>query len=94
MRLAIRLTPRGGRDAIDGWMDGADGAKLLKIRVAAAPEAGKANKALVALLADTLGLPKSAIAIAGGETARLKLIDVEGDAKTIAEKLAAIGRCK
>lgn len=90
MRLSVRLTPKGGRDAIEGWMVGADGARLLKARVAAAPEAGKANKALIALLADALGVAKSAITIASGDTARIKLIDVEGDANEIAEKLAAM----
>jgi uncharacterized protein (TIGR00251 family) len=94
MRLAVRLTPKGGRDAVEGWIAGADGAKLLKVRVAAPPEAGKANKALIALIAETFGVSRSAVTIASGETARLKLIDVEGDAKKIAEKLQAIGWCE
>jgi len=94
MRLAVRLTPKGGRDAVEGWIAGADGAKLLKVRVAAPPEAGKANKALIALIAETFGVSRSAVTIAGGETARLKLIDIAGDAKTIAEKLQAIGWCE
>lgn len=94
MRLAVRLTPKGGRDAVEGWIAGADGAKLLKVRVAAPPEAGKANKALIALIAETLGVSRSAVTIAGGEKGRLKLIDVEGDTETIAEKLRAIGWCE
>jgi uncharacterized protein (TIGR00251 family) len=94
MRLAVRLTPKGGRDAVEGWIAGADGAKLLKVRVAAHPEVGKANKALIALIAETFGVSRSAVTIAGGETARLKLIDIAGDAKTIAEKLQAIGWCE
>jgi uncharacterized protein (TIGR00251 family) len=94
VRVAVRLTPKGGRDAIEGWIKGADGAKLLKVRVAVPPEAGKANRALVVLLAEALGVAKSAVTIASGETARVKLIDVEGDAKKIADKLAAIGWCE
>ena len=94
MRLTIRLTPKGGRDAVEGWIAGADGAKLLKVRVAALPEAGKANKALIALIAETFGVSRSAVTIASGETARLKLIDIAGNAKAIAEKLQAIGWCE
>jgi uncharacterized protein len=94
MRLAVRLTPKGGRDAVEGWIAGADSAKLLKVRVAAPPEAGNANKALIALIAETFGVSRSAVTITSGETARLKLIDVEGDAKKIAEKLQAIGWCE
>lgn len=86
-RIAIRLTPKGGRDAIEGWTANADGLKLLKMRVAAAPEAGRANKALIALLAKTLGVAKSAIAIVGGETVRNKWIEVDGDADEIARRL-------
>lgn len=94
MRLRVRLTPKGGRDAVEGWIRTADGAKVLKVRVAAAPEAGKANKALAALLAETFGVAGSAVTIVSGETARLKLIDVEGDARKIADKLSAIGWCE
>jgi uncharacterized protein len=91
MRFAVRLTPKGGRDAIEGWIKGADGAKLLKVRVVVAPEAGRANKALIALLADVLGVARTAIRIAGGETARNKWIDVDGDADEIARRLERLG---
>jgi len=92
MRIAVRLTPKGGRDAVEGWTEGADGLKLLKVRVAAAPEAGRANEALVALLAEELGVAKSAVKIVGGETARNKWIEVDGDANEIARRLETIGR--
>lgn len=91
-RIAVRLTPKGGRDAVEGWMENADGLKLLRVRVAAAPEAGKANKALIAVLAEKLGVAKSAIAIVGGETARNKWIEVDGDASEIARRLETMGR--
>ncbi len=87
----VRLTPKGGRDAVDGWAIGSDGAAYLKARVRAAPEGGKANAALIVLLADVLGVPKSAVRIARGETARLKRIDVAGDAKILAARLEALG---
>lgn len=91
VRFAVRLTPKGGRDRIEGWTAAADGKLYLKARVAAPPEAGKANVALIALLAKTLGVAKSKIAIAGGETARLKQVDVAGDAAYLRARLEALG---
>jgi len=90
--LELRLTPKGGRDAVEGWAEGADGAVYLKARVRAAAEGGKANAALVALLAATLGVPKSAIRIARGATARLKRIEIAGDGQALAARLEALGR--
>lgn len=78
MRLAVRLTPRGGREAIDGWAVDGEGRPYLKVRVAAPPVEGAANAALIAFLAKTLGLPRSALSIASGAGARLKLVDIEG----------------
>lgn len=89
MRLAVRLTPRGGRDAIDGWATGADGRPHLKARVAAPPVEGEANAALTALLAKTLGVSKSAVRIAAGQTGRLKQVELEGVAQ--ADLAAAFG---
>jgi len=78
MRLAVRLTPRGGRDAIDGWASGPDGRPFLKARVAAPPVEGEANAALTVLLARTLGVSKSSVRIAAGQTGRLKAVELEG----------------
>jgi uncharacterized protein YggU (UPF0235/DUF167 family) len=78
LRLAVRLTPRGGREAIDGWAVDGDGRPYLKVRVAAPPVEGAANVALIAFLAKALGLPKSSLTIASGAGARLKLIDIAG----------------
>lgn len=77
-RIAVRLTPRGGRDRIDGWDKDGDGRPYLKARVSAPPADGEANAALVILLAKTLGVPKSAITIVAGQTARLKQVEIEG----------------
>ncbi|AYV45560.1 hypothetical protein CFHF_16745 [Caulobacter flavus] len=76
--LAVRLTPRGGRDAIDGWAADADGRPYLKARVSAPPVEGEANAALVALLAKRLGLSRSAVRVTSGATARLKRLEIEG----------------
>ena len=77
-RLAVRLTPRGGREAVDGWAVDGDGRPYLKVRVAAPPVEGAANAALLAFLAKTLGVSRSALTLASGAGARLKLIDIEG----------------
>jgi uncharacterized protein (TIGR00251 family) len=77
----VRVTPRGGRDAIERWERGADGREYLKVRVATPPEDGKANARLVALLAEALEQPKSAIEIVAGATARLKTISVPAPAR-------------
>ena len=77
-RLAVRLTPRGGADRIDGWETDAAGREHLKVRVRAAPVEGEANAALEALLAKALGLPKRSVRVERGATARLKQVAVEG----------------
>jgi uncharacterized protein YggU (UPF0235/DUF167 family) len=76
--LAVRLTPRGGRDHIDGWTRDAAGRPLLKVRVSAPPVEGEANAALEKLIAKALALPKSAVTVAGGATARVKQLHIEG----------------
>ena len=87
----VRLTPKGGRDAVEGWASAADGKSHLKARVRAAPEDGKANAALIALLAKELGVTKSALAITSGEKARLKTIAVTGDTSVLAARLEMFG---
>jgi len=83
----VRLTPKGGRDAVEGWATAADGAAHLKARVRAVPEDGKANAALIVLLAKELGVAKSALAIVSGEKARLKTISATGDTSALAVRL-------
>jgi hypothetical protein len=78
MLIAVRVTPRGGRDAIEGWTLDPDGRPVLKLRVAAAAADGAANAAVLLLLAKALRRPKSSITLVAGQTARLKRIDVAG----------------
>ena len=89
LRLTVRLTPRGGRDAIDGVEIRADGKAVLKARVRVAPSEGEANAALVALIARELDLPRSAVTLVAGATARLKTLAVAGDATALAARLQA-----
>jgi len=91
IRLAVRLTPKGGRDAIEGWSEDAAGRRLLKARVAAPPEDGKANRALIVLIADALDVAKSKVAIVSGEGSRVKVLEVSGDAKLLAERARRLG---
>jgi uncharacterized protein YggU (UPF0235/DUF167 family) len=78
VRLAVRVTPRGGRDAVDGWALDPAGRPYLKVRVSAAAADGEANAALTAFLAKALKRPKSAVRIVAGETARVKSLEIEG----------------
>lgn len=90
VRLPIRLTPNGGRDAFDGVESGADGELYFKARVMAVPEKGKANKALIALVAKSLGIARSSISLISGETARKKILRIDGDPEDISKRLEAL----
>lgn len=79
MRLAVRLTPKASADAIDGWGADEQGRRFLKVRVRAAPIEGRANDALIAFLAKTLGIPKARLSLVSGDTSRLKQIEIDGD---------------
>jgi uncharacterized protein YggU (UPF0235/DUF167 family) len=92
--FVVRLTPKGGRNKIDGWSTAADGSQHLKTRVSALPENGKANAALIALLSKALSVPASAIAIVRGETGRIKHMTVLGDASRLRTQLEALGEAK
>jgi uncharacterized protein len=89
VRFAVRLTPKGGRDTIEGRVRDTGGADRLKARVAAVSESGKANAALISLLSKTLTIAKSRIAIASGESARMKTVQIAGVA--LAAALEALG---
>lgn len=90
LELRVRLTPKSARDSIEGVETAADGRAHLKARVRAVPEDGKANKALVKLLARALGMPAGAIALVSGETARLKTLHLDGDPAALEARLLAL----
>lgn len=87
LAIAIRLTPRGGRDSLDGVETLADRRQVLKARVRAAPSDGEANAALIALLAKELGLSRSQLSLTAGASARLKRVVVHGDGEALAARL-------
>lgn len=90
--LTVRLTPKGGRDGIDGIEQLADGRSVLKARVRAAPSEGEANDALCRMMAKALGVPPRDVTLAAGATARIKRLAVSGDGRALVaalEKLCA-----
>jgi uncharacterized protein (TIGR00251 family) len=88
--LRVRVTPRGGRDAVDGLSSDAGTPPHLKLRVAAVPADGEANAAVTKLLAKWLGVPKSRVDIVSGETMRLKTIRIGGDPQALAARCAEL----
>ncbi|MGE0409910.1 MAG: DUF167 family protein [Amphiplicatus sp.] len=90
VRLDIRVTPNADRDAVIGLWRGPKGEARLALRVTAPPDKGRANKAVIALLAALLGLPKSALSITAGDKDRLKTVVIAGAGADIARKIAAL----
>jgi hypothetical protein len=88
LALTVRLTPKGGRDAIGGVERMADGRSVLKVRVRAAPSDGAANDALVRLMAKALGVAPRQVTLATGATARIKRLEIAGAGPALAAALA------
>lgn len=90
LEIRVRVTPKGGRDAVDGVEALSDGRPVLKVRVRAAPEDGAANEGVRRLLAKALKRPASAVSLEAGATARLKTFLVSGRGEALAQDLAAL----
>jgi len=88
--VALRVTPRGGRDDIDGIETLANGRSVIKVRVRAIADGGEANRAVTELLAKALGVPKGKVRVLSGATSRLKQIAVDGDPKTLGDTLRVL----
>lgn len=88
--MFLRVTPNAGRDAIDGVESRDDGSAVLRIRVNAVPDKGKANAAVIALLAKTLSVPKSSVTLVSGETARQKTLRIANATEALLARLAAL----
>jgi uncharacterized protein YggU (UPF0235/DUF167 family) len=88
--LTVRLTPKGGRDEIQGVEQMSDGCAVLKVRVRALPSEGEANAALIKLIAGALKVAPKAVTLTSGATARIKRLNIEGDAKTLSANLDQI----
>jgi len=92
--VALRVTPRGGRDDIDGLETLADGRSVVKVRVRAIADGGEANRAVMELLAKALGVPKARVKIISGATSRLKQVAVDGDPAALGETLRSLTAAK
>jgi uncharacterized protein (TIGR00251 family) len=87
--VSVRLTPGAKACGFHGLMDMGEGKVALKVSVNAIPEDGKANKALLAFLAESWGVPKSSLGLLSGETNRQKVVLVRGDGAVLMKKLGA-----
>lgn len=88
--LHVRLTPKGGRDSVDGVERLADGRSVLKARVRAAASEGEANAALVRLIAKTLAVAPRDVTLEAGATSRIKRLAIAGDAAKLIASLERI----
>lgn len=87
-KLQIHATPKAKKSEILGWAVDVDGRQVLKVRVAAPPEDGKANAELIRLLAHALKLPKSALSLSRGATSRYKTVEISDE--TAPQKIAQL----
>ncbi|MCP1210766.1 DUF167 family protein [Devosia subaequoris] len=88
--LYLRVTPNAGRDTIEGSQVRADGSVVLRVRVSAVPDKGRANAAVIALIAKALGAPKTSISLVSGDTGRLKTVSVAGPAPALFARASAL----
>jgi uncharacterized protein len=94
LSVALRVTPRGGRDAIDGIETLSDGRSVLKVRVRAIADGGEANRAVTELLAKALGVRKADVRLLSGATSRLKQVAIDGDPERLGQALRTLTAAK
>jgi uncharacterized protein YggU (UPF0235/DUF167 family) len=92
--VALRVTPRGGRDDIEGIETLSDGRSVLKMRVRAIADGGEANRAVMELLARALGVPKAKLRLVSGATSRLKQVAIEGDPAELGRALRTLTQAR
>src|SRR5215472_8569970 len=92
--VSLRVTPRGGRDDIDGIETLANGRSVVKVRVRAIAEGGEANRAVTELLARSLGVSKANVRLLSGATSRVKQVAIDGDPAKLADALRALTSSK
>lgn len=88
--LSVRVTPKSSRDAVTGLHLGADGTVALAVKVTAAPDKGKANRAVIATVAEAAGLPKSTLTLVAGASERHKVLLVSGNPAALQALIAAL----
>ncbi len=85
--IAIRVTPRASRARIGALAAEADGTPVIRVSVTAAPDGGKANDAVIRLLAKAWRVPKTSLSVVSGATGRRKTIHAAGDADDLSRRL-------
>lgn len=85
IRITVRVTPRSGRESFAAGTGG-----VFLVRVAAPPDEGKATAAVCRVVADAFGVPKSAVTVVRGHTARTKTLQIEGATEADAERLSRV----
>ncbi|MCC7426437.1 MAG: DUF167 domain-containing protein [Alphaproteobacteria bacterium] len=90
VRVMVRVQPRARRAGMQGLVPDAAGGVRLRIAVTEAPEDGRANRAVAALLARALDVAPSAASVVAGASAREKIVMVAGDAALLAARLSAL----
>jgi hypothetical protein len=89
LRVALRVTPKASRTGVTGLIAESGAGAAIKVSVTAAPEGGKANAAVIKLLAKEWGLAKSALSITSGQTGRRKTVEIAAHADRVQPRLAA-----
>lgn len=89
VRLAVRLSPRARADRIDGVTHLGDGTAVLKLSVTAPPADGRANEALLQLLAREWDVPRRLLTLVGGAKSRNKIVHIAGDPASLLARLGA-----
>jgi uncharacterized protein YggU (UPF0235/DUF167 family) len=92
IEVALKVTPRARRAAIAGQAEDGDGRMWLLAQVTAAPESGRANLAVVALLAEALGVAPSACELVAGAASRRKRVRVRGDPAVLGGVMADLSQ--
>jgi len=92
VKFSVRVTPKASRNEISGLYRAGNGEMSLAVKVSAAPDKGRANEAVIEVLADALALPRSRVQIVTGATSRNKLVHVSGDSRSIAEGLETLAK--
>jgi len=92
--VSLRVTPRGGRDDIDGIETLANGRSVVKVRVRAIAEGGEANRAVTEWLAKSLGVSKRQVRLIAGATSRIKQVAVDGDPRQLGDAMRVLTSVK
>ncbi len=86
--VVVKLTPKAASDEVVG-LERVAGRTVLRARVRAVPEKGKANAALVKLVANWLGVPRTSVSCVAGARSRLKTLQIAGDSAVLSAAMRA-----